>query len=218
LQKLVRLFLFHEYLHTYHSLTKYNAAEVGRFPNSLERIDYMADLYALLHELDFTATNPQLRDTVRTDDAARTFLVQTLDLMIRSMWAFEPSGVLNDWQVRRVRRYLNWYWRRVQVERAPDLRTALLLLAKQPTIELAGCRLRAEGRREWVQLDRRDVTTDLSIGLVTEDERLLRITASVNHNIIALLDAFRNREHQAIKVFFEGLFDEAASYGGALPK
>lgn len=218
LQKLVRVFLFHEYLHTYHSLTKYNAAEVGRFPNGLERIDYMADLYALLHELDFTAATPQLRESVRAEDAARGFLVNTLDLMIRSMWAFEPStGLLNNWQVRRVRRYLNWYWRRVQVERSPDLRTALQLLAKQPTIELAGCRLRAEGRREWMQLDRRDTGTDLSIGLVTEDERLLRITASVNHNIVALLDAFRQRDHHAIKLFFEGVFDEAASYGGALP-
>jgi SMODS-associated and fused to various effectors sensor domain len=218
LQKLVRLFLFHEYLHTYHSLTKYNAAEVGRFPNGLERIDYMSDLYAALHELDFTASNYQMRDSVRSDEGAQRFLVDTIDLMIRSMWAFEPSGPLNAWQIRRVRRYLNWYWRRVQVERAPDLKTALQVLAKQPTIELAGCRLRAEGRREMMLLDKRDPSTDLSIGLVTEDERLLRITASVNHNIAALLEAFRTRDHAAIKVFFQGVFDEAASYGGALPK
>jgi SMODS-associated and fused to various effectors sensor domain len=218
LQKLVRLFLYHEYLHTYHSLTKYNAAEVGRFPNSLERIDYMADLYAALHELDFTASNTQLCDVVSTNQEAKQFLANTIDLMLRSMWAFEPNGELTTWQIRRVRRYLNWYWRRVQVERAPDLRTALLVLAKQPTIELAGCRLRVEGRRELMQLDRLDPSTDLSIGLVTEDERLLRITASVNNNISALLVAFQRRDHSAIKVFFQGVFDEAISYGGALPK
>lgn len=46
LTQLIRLFLFHEYLHSHHSLTKYNAEGVGRFANVLERLDYMADLYA----------------------------------------------------------------------------------------------------------------------------------------------------------------------------
>jgi hypothetical protein len=31
------------------------AAEVGKFANCLERLDYGADLYALLHQVDFLA-------------------------------------------------------------------------------------------------------------------------------------------------------------------
>lgn len=215
LQKLIRLFLYHEYVHDYHSLTKYNATDVGRFPNCLERIDYAADLYALLHELDFASIYD--RTSVATDDKIRQFLVDTIDLMIRSMWAFDAGGEFNRPQIRRVRRYLNWYWRRVQVSRAPELKVAMKALTTPPTIELAGCRLQVEGRRELMLLNKLDPTTDLSIGLVTENERLLRVTDSTNINIKALLQAFRSRDHDAIKVFFEGLFEEALSVQGALP-
>ncbi|GAB3243232.1 hypothetical protein GCM10027346_39930 [Hymenobacter seoulensis] len=216
LRKLVRLFLYHEYLHDYHALTKYNAAEVGRFPNCLERIDYAADLYALLHEWDYAQIYN--RDEVDTDDKARQFLVDTIDLMIRSIWAFEPAGEFNRPQIRRVRRYLNWYWRRVQVERATDLKTVLALLASPPTVELAGCRLQIEGRREIMVLNKLDPSTDLSLGLVTEDERLLRVTDSVSSNIKELLVAFRTHDHRAIKIFFEGVYEDALQFGGALPK
>jgi hypothetical protein len=216
LRKLVRLFLYHEYVHDFHSLTKYNATDVGRFPNCLERIDYAADLYALLHELDFASIHN--RTSVDSEDKVREFLVATIDLMTRSMWAFDSLGDFNRPQIRRVRRYLNWYWRQVQVSRSPDLATALRVLAKPPTIELAGCRLQIAGRRELMLLDKLDPTTELSIGLVTENERLLRITDSMSTNIGALLQAFRSRDHTAIKVFFEGVFEEALSVRGALPE
>ena len=215
LEKLIRLFLFHEYLHDFNGLTKYNSTQVGRFPNALERIDYAADLYALFHELDFCSIYDQGK--VDDDTKAKKYLVDTIDLMIRSMWAFEPHGSLNDWQVRRIRRYLNWYWRRVQVSRAKDLDMALFVLSKQPALELAGCQIRAFGRRVIMRLNKPDPSTDLSIGLVTEDERLLQLTNSVGMDINSLLDAFRNKDHQSIITFFEGVIDEAAQYGGALP-
>ncbi|MCB2380324.1 SAVED domain-containing protein [Hymenobacter sp. BT635] len=215
LQKLIRLFLYHEYVHDYHSLTKYNATDVGRFPNCLERIDYAADLYALFHELDFASIYD--RNNVASDDKIKHFLVNTIDLMIRSMWAFDAGGEFNRPQIRRVRRYLNWYWRRVQVSRSTDLKIALKALSTPPTIELAGCRLQIEGRRELMLLNKLDPTTDLSIGLVTENERMLRITDSTTINIKALLNAFRSRDHEEIKIFFEGVFEEALAVNGALP-
>ena len=39
LRQLIRLFLFHEYLHLYHSITKHTAEEVGKFSNCLEYLD-----------------------------------------------------------------------------------------------------------------------------------------------------------------------------------
>ncbi|MBK9117988.1 MAG: SAVED domain-containing protein [Phycisphaerales bacterium] len=100
LQQIIRLFLFHEYLHDFHSLTKYTAAEVGKFANCLEFIDYTADAYALVHQLD--CQHLYHHGTVKTDDAKREFLADQIDLVIRSFWAFEPAVPVLEWQLRRM--------------------------------------------------------------------------------------------------------------------
>ena len=48
-----RLFLFHEYVHDHQTLTSTTAREVGKFGSVMEHIDYVADSYALLHELAY---------------------------------------------------------------------------------------------------------------------------------------------------------------------
>lgn len=216
LKRLIRLFLYHEYIHEHQALTKYTAEQVGRFPNCLERLDYAADLFALLNELEH-AMNYELA-RVKDEKSQKAFLLDVLDLLIRSIWAFEPAGQLDRWAVRRIRRYLNWYWRYVQVEHAPDLKTALTVLSRQPTIELAGLQLQVSGRREYMLLTKKDSSTELSIGVVSEDERLFQLTASVSINIDELLEAFRNRQHGEIKVFFDRVFAQIKMAGGALPE
>lgn len=214
LRQLIRLFLFHEYLHLYHSIGKHTAAEVGKFANCLEHIDYTADTYALLHQLDWTRSYE--RQKVATDEQKQRFLAEQIDLALLSFWAFDEAAG-NEWQVRRIRRYLNWYWRLVQIENAPDLKTAMLLFNRQPRIEIGGLYQLARGRRILAQLNRRDPTTHLELALVLEDEKLHRQSDSPNTNLSALLDAFQNKEHDAIKAFFRGLFDMAKDKEGVLP-
>ena len=216
LRLLVHLFLFHEYLHDYHSLTKYTADEVGKFANCLEHIDYTADVYALLHQLDWASIYD--RRKVTDPAATKEFLASQIDLVIRSFWAFEPKGANNEWQVRRLRRYLNWYWRQIQVLRAPDLATALLIFRNPPKVEIAGLDQLARGRRVLARLDRRDPTTHLEMGIVLEDERLLRIQEGPSTSLVALLAAFRDGLHEDIKAFFRAAFEIADQTGGALPR
>ena len=211
LKQLIRLFLFHEYLHTHHSLTKYTAEGVGRFANCLERLDYEADLYALLHELDWAAMYEDIRGS------EHAFLRDLLDLLLRSAWAFVPGETVKRWQVRRVRRLLNWYWRQAQVQEAPDIATALNVLSKAPSVELVGQQLRTGRGRMYMMMTKLDPAVELSLGLVTEDERLLRIVDQVNHNLKKLMEAFRYRQHEDIKIFFAGVFERAKQMRGALP-
>lgn len=213
LKKLVRLFLFHEYVHRHHSLTKYNAEGVGRFANCLERLDYMADLYAVLHELDWCFIHDQEAVAGKEVD----FLARQLDLLLRSAWSFIPGETVDRWQVRRVRRLLNWYWRRVQVQQAETMDVALRVLARPPSVELVGQQLRTGRGRTYMMMTELDPTTELSLGLVTEDERLLRIVNQVNYNLEEFMEAFRHRKHQDIRTFFNGAFEEARQMGGALP-
>jgi len=212
LKQLIRLFLFHEYLHTHHSLTKYTAEGVGRFANCLERLDYEADLYALLHQIDWAATYEDVRDR------EHEFLKGQLDLLLRSAWAFVPGETVERWQVRRVRRLLNWYWRQVQVQEAPSISVALEVLSKPPSVELVGQQLRTGEGRTYMMMTRLDPTVELSLGLITEDERLLRIADQVNHNLEEVMEAFRTRDHEELKIFFAGVFERAKQMGGALPE
>jgi hypothetical protein len=62
-----------------------------------------------------------------------------------------------------------------------------------------------------------DPAVELSLGLITEDERLLRIVDQVNHNLKKLMEAFRCRQHEEIKIFFAGVFERAKQMGSALP-
>ena len=211
--QLIRLFLFHEYLHSHHSLTKYNAEGVGRFANVLERLDYMADLYALLHQLDYMLHYE--RQVVI--NRQREFLTEQLDLILRSTWAFIPGTVINRWQVRSVRRLLNWYWRHVQVQQSRTLATTFNVLAQPPAIELIGPMLSVGGGRIYASMTQLDQTVELSMGIVLENAKFLRILNGMNSNLPKLMEAFRTRQHEGIKVFFLGVFESAKQLGGALP-
>ncbi|GMV25566.1 MAG: hypothetical protein AMXMBFR58_15970 [Phycisphaerae bacterium] len=215
LRRLIRLFLLHEYLHDHHSLSKYRAGGVGAFPNCLEHIDYTADTYALLHQLDLQRLAEPAG--VESDDQQRKFLGAQIELVLRSFWAFEPAAPVLEWQVRRLRRYLNWYWRFVQVQYAPDILSVVRLFSRAPHVEIAGLHQYARDRRLFCRVDRFDSTTGLELALVLENCKLLRVPDSTTLNLEQLMRAFQDREHDAIVRYFYGVFELAADMGGALP-
>lgn len=214
LEQLIRLFFFHEYVHGHHSLNKFTVRDIGRFENCLEELDYMADLYALIHQLDYVKMNSVNTVKNREDD----FLAEQLDLILRSTWAFIPGKVVPRLQVRSVRRLLNWYWRHIQVERAGSLNVALQTLSKAPAIELVGPKIAISPGRIFMLMDEVESQVELALGVVLENAKFYRREDAVNTNLRKLLEAFYNREHEAIKLFFEAIFEGASQLGGALPK
>ena len=90
LEQLARLFFYHEYLHDWQNLTKDTAEDVGSFANCLERIDYMADAYAIFHQLDHAIRTDRAR--LKDDVAQISFIREQIELAIRSFWAFDPLG------------------------------------------------------------------------------------------------------------------------------
>jgi hypothetical protein len=105
----------------------------------------------------------------------------------------------------------------VQVQEAPTISVALEVLSKSPNVELVGQQLRTGEGRTYMMMTRLDPTVELSLGLITEDERLLRIADQVNHNLKEVMEAFRTRDHEEIKIFFAGVLERAKQMGGALP-
>ena len=208
LRALARLFFYHEYLHDWQDLTKYTAEDVGSFANCLEAIDYMADSYAFLHQLDRAIRQGGLREM-----DGRQILVDQIDLAIASFWAFEPQAPNLEWQERRLRRYLNWYWRRVQLREAPDLTTAIRTLAKRPSIEIAGFKYRTGGGRHFVLVNEPRPGDVPELGVVLEDGRFHRVGSTTDLSIEAVMRAFGAGDRNAIDRFFNSLFEHLRATG-----
>jgi len=211
-RELIRLFLFHEYLHDWQNLTKYTAEDVGSFANCLERIDYIADAYAVVHQLDFVSREDP--DRVHDDNARRSFVADQIDLALRSFWTFEEPPPWYEWQERRLRRYLNWFWRRVQIRRAPDLRTALRLLSRQPSVEVSGLRYTTGGGRIFVTLNQVRLGESLEVGVVLEDGRFWRTASVGNLHVEEAMEAFARQDHEAVGAFFNSLYEFVSATGG----
>lgn len=213
LRALARLFFYHEYLHDWQDLTKYTADDVGSFANCLEAIDYMADSYAFLHQLDRAIRVEGLREA-----DARQFLVDQISLAIASFWAFEPPAPNVEWQERRLRRYLNWYWRRVQLREAPDLTTAIRTLTRRPSIEIAGFKYRTGGGRHFVLVDEPRPGDVPELGVVLEDGRFHRLGSTTDLSIEAVMRAFGEGDRQAIDRFFNSLFEHLRATSAVFAK
>jgi hypothetical protein len=120
-------------------------------------------------------------------------------------------------QERRLRRYLNWYWRRVQFRESPDLCKALRLLARQPCIEISGLHRRIGSERVFIVLHEPNGFDRLHIGIVLEDGRLERRGSSADASIEELLRAFSLHDQHAIERFFNAICDHVKQKGGAFP-
>jgi hypothetical protein len=175
----------------------------------LESIDYMADTYAFLHQLDHAI---QAEGLAEVD--AQQFLVAQIGLAIASFWAFEPVRPNYEWQERRLRRYLNWYWRRVQLREAPDLGTAIRTLARRPSIEIAGFKYRTGGGRHFVLLNDPRPGDVPELGVVLEDGRFDRRGTTTDLGIEALMRAFGEADLDAIDRFFNSLIEHLRPTGG----
>lgn len=215
MQMFARLFFWHEYVHEWQGVTSSTSVQIGRLANCLERIDYMADAYAIFHQVDFLVREAGLPaiDERRYQD----HIVNQVGVALRSFWAFEDSPPTTVVQERRLRRYLNWYWRRVQLRRSPSLCAALTLLARQPCIEISGLRRQVTSDRVFIVIQEPGGFAGLHIGVVLEDGRILRKGSSVDASIEELLRAFSQHDQSAIERFFDATFDHIKQTGGAFP-
>jgi hypothetical protein len=204
LRQHARLFYWHEYVHDGQGLTAYTSIQVGRLPNCLERVDYMADVYAICHQVDFL-TRVRSVTSVQDDDGFLDAFIAQIDVALRSFWAFEPPAPVTETQERRLRRYLNWYWQRVRMRDANHLHSALSILAQPPCIEISGLRRRLSRERIFVVLRDPGGFDSLHIGVLLEDGRLRRFGNSADLSIEGLLRAFSQHDHEAIGRFFNAL-------------
>jgi hypothetical protein len=151
-------------------------------------------------------------------DGLRLHTAYLIDLVIRSFWAFEDRPPLERMEIRRLRRYMNWYWQRERVLRCRTPLQLAAVLTRKPVIEIAGLEHSIESRRYYGHLRRFDPLVGLELALVLDNEELKRIPTSVTVPLEKLMEAFSVHDHDQIQQGFRQIFDEAETSKHALPR
>lgn len=200
-----RLFLLHETLHVERQgVTTATADGIGRLPRVLEEADYLADVWALLYEYAYA------KHIGETDaDRALEFFRSRLRLMTATFWAFnDGDGPMRAIQVRRLNRYLLWYWQQLALENAATLADVVRILATKPVLETAGPRVYTAQNSVLFDLD--PIYFDaVELGVLVDGYRVFRIGARPGAQVGAVLGALRARDETGFLAAFRGLFETA---------
>jgi len=198
-----RLFFLHEGLHhDCHGLTGPTATAVGRFPKVVEELDYEADLWAVLHEYRWAQTY----DRSSVSDI-RAYFLALIERLVGSFWAFDDRGAdLADMPVRRVNRYLIWYWQRIALEHVDTIDDVLAVLRDKPVIELTGPRVQIIAGRVSFLLGA-DEHEPPELGFISRRGKLARVATGPAADLHALVGGFRSRSDGAILTALRGARD-----------
>jgi len=157
-----RLFLLHEVIHVERQgITSSTAAGVGRFPRVLEEIDYSADVWAMFHEFERVASTSGMADPLG-------FLRSIVKVAIKTFWAFDAGALpLRNIQVRRLNRYLIWYWQLLRLNHASSVDQASAILSSKPVLEITGPRAYVENERVVLDLELKN-SRPLELGVLLD--------------------------------------------------
>lgn len=191
----LRLFVFHEGLHIHQNLTNATANNIGRFPRVLEEADYVADVWAMLHE--FAYSQSHYNHEAKNE---KVFFRQLIEVATKTMWAFDHLDPNTDeMQVRRVNRYLIWYWNHIQIDdrSCTSLRDIVNILANKPILEIRGLDIRAQAQRTIYRLTGFRVE-ELEIGYFQQGGKILRASNAGGFQLNELVKGYRERDGEKI--------------------
>lgn len=194
----VRLLILHEAIHiSSHSFTSATALQIRRFPKILEELDYQADVWAFVHEWKLAGGSPE---------AARDQFITIIETALRTFLAFDANAEKFQIEIRRLNRYLIWFWQLLRFERCHTLGEVLDVLAEKPLIEIAGPRVVSYEGRSIYLLDER-YFEEPEIAVLVE-QRLHRHGQAPGSRVRDILIGFRNRNDHAIIAAMRSIFDQ----------
>jgi hypothetical protein len=202
-----RLFFLHEAIHiAKQGITTANADRVGRLPRVLEEVDYLADVWSLVNDFGRAV---RAGETV-AGSAAAPFFRERLRVMTATFWTFDAADLpLSTIPVRRLNRYLIWYWIRIALEIVDDLDGVMRLLGTKPILELSGPRVRVIGGRVVFDLDPA-CFDGVELGLLHDGYRMVRVGTRAGAEVQALLHAVRAGNETSFLAVLRGVFDSVA--------
>lgn len=188
----IRLFWFHEALHVKtHIINSQNSEEIGRYPRILEEADYQADVYALLNEYKFQQI--QKKNT-------HEFFMSGIQIMISTMWTFDEISKHDEIQVRRMNRYLIWYFQLCLIEKEPmELEEIMEILARKPLLEMKLHGITTADRKRIMFNLKIDRKSELGIAVFYQNRMEKHGYNGGQLSLDRLIEGFRERNNDAIK-------------------
>lgn len=211
LRKSARLLFLHETIHfACQGMTSSNARGVGRnHPQILEEADYIADVWGFIHELSFC----EKRGIGAFENPAE-FFRQTIFDALESFVAFDlvDGSPRRQIQIRRLRRYLIWYWQYLRLgkvkETNDELKNSLDILFFRPLVNLSGPKtLLGEQGRVYYDLI---TTPSLLEFAVLHGVKIRRFGTSEGVDLHALLSAFNEFDNKKALGVVRSVFDSLA--------
>lgn len=200
-----RLFIFHESLHFQLGLSSYQAQGIGRFPRVLEEADFYADVWAMINEYGFTRFHS---GTAQVLDSSN-FFSSLIELALETFWAFDTNADMFRPQVRRVNRYLIWYYMMAQLRlsKMKDIDETIERMTIKPIVDLRGATTKSdpEGRIEY--LFNGAASSTIAMAVYDYQNRIIRITTDNNIPLEELPKAFITRDGNRLKGILNAFFD-----------
>jgi hypothetical protein len=198
----MRLFLLHEAIHlASHGLTEATAISVRRFPKIVEEMDYHADVWAFVHEYAL-----RLSASPQNPPDARAYFIDTVKVALGTFWAFDSGNDRERMEVRRINRYLIWYWQLLRLESTCSLDEVLRVLANRPFIELAGPRIQASDDRVFYNFGQHPWAA-LEIA-VLHGNRFRRFANGPGAPVAGILEGFRHASSENIRLALKSISDQ----------
>lgn len=188
--KAAYLYFFAEMAHyVTHKISKDNTLQLARYPQILAEADYQADVFALLHL--YTMENPEASET-------KQLFMDMIDALTETMWAVDTLEEQDEIEVRRLNRYLTWYYQRAQIEsdKCKTLKDIFKILSRKPLIELKLQGLSTIDRTQVMFNLKKPDTRDLGIAIF-EHNYINESQSSLN--VANLIKGFYKRNPELIK-------------------
>jgi hypothetical protein len=127
--------------------------------------------------------------------------------MTATFWAFDAADLpLSSIPIRRLNRYLIWYWIRIGLDHVDDLDGVMQLLGTKPVLELSGPRVRVVDNRVVFDLDPA-CFDGVELGLLREGYRMVRVGTRAGAELRALLHAVQTGDEALFLAVLRGVFD-----------
>jgi hypothetical protein len=201
----IRMLFLHEGVHAAHRLTRTVSPQIGRFPKLVEEVDYQADVWGMLHE--FKRTRSENHEMAKD---VRGFFLDLIETALETFWVFDDGPMpLERIEVRRLNRYLIWFWQFLRIEGSRDQDEVFNILASKPLLEIAGPRQSVREHDVFFELESRPSGV-LELGVLHENV-IRRLTPGPAFHLDGLLAGFKNRNGEQVRECLRGAYAQVRS-------
>ncbi len=155
----------------------------------------------MLHEYQFQREND-------TDLKPKKGFVDAIDLMLQTMWAFDAQGSNLSMQIRRINRYLMWYFQslRISHDSCRSSEDILRILSIKPEIELKGLKTVTDTVGRYIARFHGWKVDELGIA-VLYNNLVFQYGRTEVLPLDNLIEAFKERDSQRIKRILKALVE-----------